>query len=214
MKMIDFGLAKKDIFDDKTKMMSFVGTSFHIAPEMIHQKGYTRLIDWWSLGVCAFELMCDDLPFVAEKDADLYRMISTETINIKPLQLADVPSSGILFVLKMLQSKPEYRLCYGHNGYNNLRNHEFFKNIDWNLVDEGKGPPIPKAPIDLCKPIPAERVTSINTYKNDVPCSSRFNGFEYINPVLAYVPVSEPRQLRKRRAPMSSTVKTKTCKYK
>ena len=44
---------------------SVVGLIGHMAPEMVDEKrpGYSWQVDWWSLGVCLFELLWNQYPF-------------------------------------------------------------------------------------------------------------------------------------------------------
>ena len=45
---------------------STVGTPDYIAPEMLQQNGYTRLCDWWSVGVIMFEMLIGFPPFCSD----------------------------------------------------------------------------------------------------------------------------------------------------
>jgi cGMP-dependent protein kinase len=42
---------------------TIIGTPHYMAPEILEGKGYTSLVDLWSLGVCFYEFMCGYLPF-------------------------------------------------------------------------------------------------------------------------------------------------------
>lgn len=59
LKLVDFGTAK--IIQDYTT--SIVGTPGYMAPEIILGKGYGLSPDFWSVGVCAYEIFYNSLPF-------------------------------------------------------------------------------------------------------------------------------------------------------
>ena len=52
------GLSKEYIVNDDDRTYSYVGTEEYIAPEIIKEskEGHSKAVDWWSLGVLAFEL--------------------------------------------------------------------------------------------------------------------------------------------------------------
>src|SRR5438105_891231 len=52
-----------------------------IAPEVLIKKGYTYTIDWWSLGVCAYELIFGKRPFRGKTNSDLTHAITRETLK-------------------------------------------------------------------------------------------------------------------------------------
>ena len=59
IKLIDFGTAK--IIKDKTN--SIIGTPQYMAPEVIMGDLYSFEIDYWSIGICLYELYCGNIPF-------------------------------------------------------------------------------------------------------------------------------------------------------
>eukprot|EP01084_Bolivina_argentea_P082030 148541_1 len=58
--------AKKKYRRDRKLMYSTVGTPDYIAPEVFSQKGYDKMVDWWSMGVIMFECLVGYPPFYAE----------------------------------------------------------------------------------------------------------------------------------------------------
>jgi serine/threonine protein kinase len=59
----------------REKMFSTVGTPDYIAPEVFSQKGYDKMVDWWSLGVIMFECLVGYPPFYAEDPLQTCRKI-------------------------------------------------------------------------------------------------------------------------------------------
>ncbi len=59
MKLIDFGTAK--VIKDKAN--TIIGTPQYMAPEVIMGDYYSFEIDYWSIGVCLYELFCGNVPF-------------------------------------------------------------------------------------------------------------------------------------------------------
>ena len=57
------------------KVYSTVGTPDYIALEVLHQKGYNHMVDWWSLGVIMFECLVGYAPFDANDQLATFRKI-------------------------------------------------------------------------------------------------------------------------------------------
>lgn len=53
----------------------------YMAPEILSKKGYCNSIDWWSLGVCAYELLFGKRPFRGRTNSDLTHSISRDTLR-------------------------------------------------------------------------------------------------------------------------------------
>uniref|UniRef100_A0A915N3Z4 Ribosomal protein S6 kinase n=1 Tax=Meloidogyne javanica TaxID=6303 RepID=A0A915N3Z4_MELJA len=64
IKLTDFGLSKAFEVDENATN-SYCGTIEYMSPEIIRRTsdGYTQVVDWWSFGVIAFELLTGCSPF-------------------------------------------------------------------------------------------------------------------------------------------------------
>ncbi|EDW97370.1 inhibitor of nuclear factor kappa-B kinase subunit beta [Drosophila yakuba] len=61
-KLTDFGLARGT--PDQTMVQSVVGTRHYFAPEVVATGCYNSAVDYWSLGIIAYELATGELPFI------------------------------------------------------------------------------------------------------------------------------------------------------
>ena len=43
-------------------LLAFCGTPEYIAPELLESQGYTKTVDWWTLGVLLYEMMVSFFP--------------------------------------------------------------------------------------------------------------------------------------------------------
>jgi serine/threonine kinase 32 len=57
------------------------GSMAYMAPEILAKRGYTYTIDWWSLGVCAYELLFGRRPFRGKTNSDLTLSISKDVLR-------------------------------------------------------------------------------------------------------------------------------------
>lgn len=128
--LCDFGLSKLDM-DSESITKTFCGTTEYIAPEVLLENGYTRLVDFWALGVLIFEMSAGWTPFFSENRAVRYTLILESDIRTK------FPKRGIsevtkAIILRLLEREPSRRL--GSKGIQEIEEHDFFKGLDWEAL--------------------------------------------------------------------------------
>jgi serine/threonine protein kinase len=61
--LVDFGGARVFEPHDRERSTSLLGTLAYLAPEMLSRQGHGFAVDWWALGVVAFEAIVGKVPF-------------------------------------------------------------------------------------------------------------------------------------------------------
>ena len=75
----DFNIAVH--YSERRLLTGVAGSMAYMAPEILAKRGYTYTIDWWSLGVCAYELIFGRRPFRGKTNSDLTHSISKDSLR-------------------------------------------------------------------------------------------------------------------------------------
>ncbi|SCU80058.1 LAMI_0B00650g1_1 [Lachancea mirantina] len=121
---------------------STVGTPDYIAPEIFLYQGYGQECDWWSLGAIMYECLIGWPPFCSETPQETYRKI----MNFEQaLQFPDDIhiSYEAEDLIRRLLTHADHRLGR-HTGADEIKNHPFFRGVDWNTIRQVEAPYIPK----------------------------------------------------------------------
>lgn len=182
--LTDFGLSK--VSSDDGKDHSMTGTAQYMAPEVLKGEPYDYLVDWWSLGCVAFDLLTGAPPFTGNNNKKIMDKILASKKTLKfPFYLSLDAKD---FLKKLLQANPEKRFNIDDD-FEKLKKHRFFRHIDWHELElgntGGKLPPI--LPL-ISDPVLAENFDKEFTDMVFTPQSCTLdkdilhvNGFSYIN---------------------------------
>ena len=144
LKMIDFGTAK--VLKDYTS--TIIGTPHYIAPEILQGKGYSLSCDFWSLGICMFEIFYGIYPFGnnANEVIDIYKEVLKKNLSFPSdnSKFASVNS----FIKELLAKKVNERLC----NVSKLKQKAFFEGFNFNKLNDFQlDPPFKPTKTDLSR---------------------------------------------------------------
>ena len=135
----------KNIKDSK-KIIGFskVGSLLYVAPEVVENKSYGEEIDWWSVGIIFYEMLFGSTPFFeGTQEQIIEKIINFKKYLVVPNKVRDKiiskEAQKLIFDFLEVQDK---RL--GINGIDEIKNHPFFRNLDWDNLRNTKPPFIPK----------------------------------------------------------------------
>jgi len=123
IKLTDFGLSKIMNNIEKDKTYTVCGTPIYVAPEVLTGQGYNKLVDWWSVGVLLYEFLAGYSPY-REARTKIDIKIYKKNLEQDPL----ISDTAFDLIKKFCTFDVSKRI--GKN-FEDIKNHEFFKDIDW-----------------------------------------------------------------------------------
>uniref|UniRef100_A0AAY4DHZ5 non-specific serine/threonine protein kinase n=1 Tax=Denticeps clupeoides TaxID=299321 RepID=A0AAY4DHZ5_9TELE len=155
IKLTDFGLSKVGLMNMTTNLYEghiekdarefsdkqVCGTPEYIAPEVILRQGYGKPVDWWAMGIILYEFLVGCVPFFGDTPEELFGQVISDEINWPEGEDAPPADSQELITL-LLRQNPLERL--GTGGAFEVKQHQFFHNLDWNSLLRQKAEFIPQ----------------------------------------------------------------------
>jgi len=120
---------------------SFVGTEEYIAPEVIIGRGHTSTVDWWTYGILLYEMRFGRTPFRGRNQDDTFSRVLDNSVKFPEDVIASKDLKSL--VRKLLHKDPKKRLG-GQHGASEIKEHPFFKSVNWALIRNETPPIIPK----------------------------------------------------------------------
>ncbi|KAK4152833.1 hypothetical protein C8A00DRAFT_44176 [Chaetomidium leptoderma] len=140
LKITDFGFAKR--VPDKT--WTLCGTPDYLAPEVVSNKGYNKSVDWWSLGILIYEMLCGYTPFW---DSGSPMKIYENILRGKVKYPAYVNPDAQNLLERLITADLTKRLGNLYGGSQDVKNHPWFAEVTWDRlarkdIDAPYSPPV------------------------------------------------------------------------
>ncbi|XP_067314270.1 serine/threonine-protein kinase 32B-like isoform X2 [Pseudorasbora parva] len=130
----DFNVAT--VLKGSEKASSLAGTKPYMAPEVFAGPGYDYAVDWWSLGITAYELLRGSRPYEIRSGTTAAEAIST--IHTQHVSFSSAWSDGIVALIRRLLTKdPENR----PSRLSEIRSDPYLADVNWDAVLEKSVPP-------------------------------------------------------------------------
>ncbi len=175
VKLADFGLAKENV-SSNVPNKTFCGSPQYLSPEMLSKEGTTKSSDIYGIGAILFELISGAPPFFSQDENLMYKNISENRLMFPEFfsdELKDL-------LRKMLDKNPKKRIGI-ENDKSDLKNHEFFRDINWDdIMNKKIKPPVEMVDVreeyDLKEKVEFKDVD----YTNENKFLRRISGFTFI----------------------------------
>ena len=108
IKISDFGLAR--FLPNDALASTACGTPGYVAPEILEGKGYGQEVDYWSIGIVLYILLCGFPPFFEEDNVKLFETIKQGKYEFPCPFWDDISDMAKDLIAKLLVVDPKERL--------------------------------------------------------------------------------------------------------
>jgi protein kinase A len=133
-KLTDFGFAK--IIEPGTRTYTLCGTPEYIAPEVLLNKGHGKPVDWWTLGILIYEMICGQPPFCDEDPMGIYQKILAGKVYFPKY----FDKNAKALVKKLLTADLSKRYGNLKDGANDITDHKWFQGLDLKELESYRYP--------------------------------------------------------------------------
>ena len=187
LRITDFGVAKIRKEDNSSETS---GTPGYMAPEVLLAQNHSFPVDFFAIGVMGYEFMFGQRPYLGKNRKEIKHQVLKKQVKIEP---DDVPEGwgmdSVDFINNCLRRKDSRRLGFT-GGVNDLKNHNWFKDFDWDglLNKTLKAPFVPpkggnfdKKYCEAVENHTEETLERYQQYREKRNFVKLFEGYTYIN---------------------------------
>lgn len=129
----DFNISCKE--EDINKNKDLCGTPIYMAPESIFREEQSKMVDFYSLGIVAFECLLGQRPYEANDIKEVKSILKNNIFKINEKGL--VTKYCAQFINDLIKKNPKERLG-SQSGVMELKENLFFKGFNWEYLDQKK----------------------------------------------------------------------------
>ena len=121
VKLADFGFCRM-LNGPKDMAKTLVGSPIYMAPEVLNRQRHSIAVDYFALGVIAYEFMTGRRPYLGRNRKEIKECIISRQVRLVKTQVpAGWSMESADFINKLLERNPDNRL--GCNGPSEVKNH-------------------------------------------------------------------------------------------
>lgn len=128
--LTDFGLSK-EMENSVDGTHTFCGSPEYLAPEVLKGQGHGMAVDWWGLGIMIYEMLTGLPPFYHQNINTMYQKILVGELKFPPGMSEEAQS----LISGLLTRDVEKRLGSGPSGSETIKNHPYFKGVNWEKLE-------------------------------------------------------------------------------
>lgn len=136
LRVTDFGIARVWRPENASDTS---GTPGYMAPEVMCRNNHTYAVDYFAVGIMAYECMNGRRPYVGKSRKEIREHIMSKQVEIR---MHEIPPGWSVeaadFINRLIQRKPNHRL--GYNGSDEIKNHPWLQDFDWDALYERRLP--------------------------------------------------------------------------